>query len=311
MKTGIVVPAPKKLDPAQSLAALYGAMLRKFRTRAGWTQRELGDRVPIAHSRIAQFELGNETPVPDVAEALDRLVKADGELMDLWRHVVRTPIPDWAVRYINLEPKASKIRKYMAHTVPGLLQTEAYGRALLNVARPSAGRKLEKLLAARLARQSILDEEGAPVLWTIMDEAVLRRRVGDRAVMREQMERLLRAAEELQHVVLQVLPFDQGEHPFLNGSATVLSFLDRPEVAYLESSYSGELIEHPGTVAEYALAFDYLQALALPPEESAALIRSAAKESYRDRPLPSRAQRRRLAQVQSKQSGGRRLRRGR
>ncbi|MFE7520827.1 helix-turn-helix domain-containing protein [Streptomyces halstedii] len=66
----MAVPAPKKLDPTQSLTALYGSMLRKFRTKAGWTQRELGDRIPIAHSRIAQFELGNETPVPDVAQAL-------------------------------------------------------------------------------------------------------------------------------------------------------------------------------------------------------------------------------------------------
>ncbi|MFJ3280092.1 helix-turn-helix domain-containing protein [Streptomyces halstedii] len=307
----MAVPAPKKLDPTQSLTALYGSMLRKFRTKAGWTQRELGDRIPIAHSRIAQFELGNETPVPDVAQALDRLLKADGDLLDLWQHVVRTPIPDWARRYVNLEPQASKIRKYMAHTVPGLLQTEAYGRALLGVARPREDSKVEELLAARLARQGILGESGAPVLWTILDEAVLRRRVGSRATMREQMERLLRATGKFQHVVLQVLPFDQGEHTFLNGSATVLSFLDRPDVAYLESSYSGELVEHAPTVAEYALAFDYLQALALPPEESADLIRSAAKESYRDRPLPSRSQRRRLAQVQSQQSGGRRLRRGR
>nr|WP_277816188.1 Scr1 family TA system antitoxin-like transcriptional regulator [Streptomyces sp. NTK 937] len=91
----------------------------------------------------------------------------------------------------------------------------------------------------------------------------------------------------------------------------MLSLLDRPDVAYLESSYSGELVAHTPTVAEYALAFDYLQAHALPPEEPADLIRSAAKESYRDRPLPSRSQRRRLAQVQSQQPVGRRLRRGR
>ncbi|MFF1463176.1 Scr1 family TA system antitoxin-like transcriptional regulator [Streptomyces sp. NPDC058330] len=310
MKTGIVVPAPKKLDPAQSLAALYGAMLRKFRTRAGWTQRELGDRVPIAHSRIAQFELGNETPVPDVAEALDRLVKADGELMDLWRHVVRTPIPDWAQRYVNLEPQAAKIRKYQAQTVPGLLQTEAYARALLAGSRPSVGAALEKLLTARLARQAILGAETAPVLWAILDEAVLRRPLGTPDAMKQQLEYLI-AVSDLHSVVLQVLELDQGDHPLLGGSTTVLSFSAQPDVAYVESAFSGELVEHPGTVAEFALALDHLQALALSPQASVDLIRSIIEEKYCDPRLPARVRRRRLAQVQLQQRAGRRLRRGR
>lgn len=133
------MPAPKELHPTSSLPELYGAKLRKLRLRAGWTQRELGDRVPIAHSRIAQFELGKEIPPKDVSDALDRLLGADGDLCDLWAHIQTTPIPNWARRYVELEPQACKIRKYMAHTVPGLLQTRAYARALLSIARPSVG----------------------------------------------------------------------------------------------------------------------------------------------------------------------------
>ncbi|MGR8008213.1 helix-turn-helix domain-containing protein [Streptomyces hypolithicus] len=115
------MPAPKELDPTTSLTALHGAKLRKLRLRAGWTQRELGDKIPIAHSRIAQFELGNETPPKNISDALDAVVGADGDLSDLWAHVKRTPIPDWARKYLTSEPQASKILKYMAHTVPGLL----------------------------------------------------------------------------------------------------------------------------------------------------------------------------------------------
>ncbi|MFE2758824.1 helix-turn-helix domain-containing protein [Streptomyces halstedii] len=307
----MAVPAPKKLDPTQSLTELYGSMLRKFRTKAGWTQRELGDRIPIAHSRIAQFELGNETPVPDVAQALDRLLKAEGDLLDLWQHVVRTPIPDWARRYVNLEPQASKIRKYAAHSVPGLLQTEAYARELLGVARPSVGDELEKLLSARMARQRILGSESPPVLWVVLDEAVLLRTVDSPAVMREQLAHLLAAAEARNQITLQVLPFSAGAHPLLDGSATVLSFASRPDTAYLEGSHSGELIEHSVAVAEYALAFDYLQGLALSPRASAALIRSLLEDTNRDARFPSRSQRRRVAQVQLQQHAGRRLRRGR
>jgi transcriptional regulator with XRE-family HTH domain len=77
------MPAPKSLDPSASLAALYGAKLRKLRVRAGMTQRQLGDKIPVAHSRIAQFELGNETPPADLNAILDTLLDADGDLVDL------------------------------------------------------------------------------------------------------------------------------------------------------------------------------------------------------------------------------------
>ncbi|MEV6163412.1 helix-turn-helix transcriptional regulator [Streptomyces sp. NPDC052052] len=305
------MPAPKELDPTQSLAALYGALLRKLRTRAGWTQRELGDRIPIAHSRIAQFELGNETPAPNVAQALDRLLKAEGDLQGLWHHVVRTPIPDWARRYVSFEPQARKIRTFSVHIVHGLLQTEPYARTIIGGARPSVGDKLEKMLAARLARQQILGTDESPLLSVILDEAVLRRRVGSRAIMRGQLEHLLYAATEWGRVTLQVLPFDHGEAPIMGGSTTVLSFATQPDVAYVESAYSGELIEHAGTVEEFALAFDELQALALSPQASAGLIRSVVEDEYRDVRLPARSARRRLAQVQLQQRAGRGMRRGR
>ncbi|MEV8225060.1 helix-turn-helix transcriptional regulator [Streptomyces sp. NPDC079167] len=302
------MPAPKKLDPTQSLEALYGSMLRKLRMKAGWTQRELGNMIPIAHSRIAQFELGNETPVFDVAEALDRLLKADGDLMDLWQHVVRTPIPNWAIRYVNLEPKATKIRKYAAHSVPGLLQTEGYARGLLSVARPSVGDGLDKLLAARMARQQILGRSKPPVLWAVLDEAVLHRVVEQPSVMSAQLKHLLDVAESRNEITLQVLPFSAGAHPLLDGSATVLSFASRADVAYLEGSHSGELIEHGVAVAEYALAFDYLLSLALSPRASATMIRSVLEDLNRDARPPGRSARRRLAQVQLQQHAGRRLR---
>ncbi|MBO0514140.1 helix-turn-helix domain-containing protein [Streptomyces beijiangensis] len=305
------MPAPKELHPTSSLPELYGAKLRKLRIRAGWTQRDLGDRVPIAHSRIAQFELGKEIPPKDVSDALDRLLDADGDLCDLWAHVQRTPVPNWARRYLDLEPQAGKIRTHSPHTVHGLLQTSAYARALLSVARPSVGDRLEQMLSTRLARQAILDRPSHPVFCSILDESVLRRRIGSAAVMQEQLEHLLCHMSDSPHIAIQVLPFDAGEHPLLGGSLTVLSFPRRPDVAYLESSHSGELVENTMTVAEYDLAFDHLQAQALTSTASVDLIRSVMEETYRDARLPSRTQRRRVAQVQLQQHAGRRVRRGR
>ncbi|MFD7627418.1 Scr1 family TA system antitoxin-like transcriptional regulator [Streptomyces sp. NPDC059851] len=305
------MPAPKELDASASLPALYGVKLRKLRMRAGLTQRQLGDKIPIAHSRIAQFELGKEVPPEDVNAKLDVLLGAEGDLADLWGHIKRTPYPDWARTYMALEQQARKVEKYMAHTVPGLLQTEAYARALLSVARPSVGLQLGRMLEARMRRQDVLTRHDPPVLWVILDEAVLRRPVGDVATFREQLAHILRVTGERDHVTVQVLPFERGEHPLLGGSLTVLSLSNRSGVAYMESSHSGELVESAEAVAEYALALDHLRAQALPPGQSADLIQAVMEESPRDSRLPTRSQRRKLAQVQLQQHAGRRLRRGR
>lgn len=91
--------------------------------------------------------------------------------------------------------------------------------------------------------------------------------------MHEQLAHVLHMART-PHVLLQVLPFGQGEHPVMGGSLTLLGFERRPDVAYTEGSHSGELVEAPQEVAEYALAYDLLQAKALPPDQSLAMIRS-------------------------------------
>ncbi|SOE10631.1 Helix-turn-helix domain-containing protein [Streptomyces sp. 2323.1] len=305
------MPAPKELDASASLPALYGVKLRKLRLRAGLAQRQLGDKIPIAHSRIAQFELGKEVPPEDVNAELDVLLDADGDLVDLWGHIKRTPHPDWARTYMALEQQARKVEKYMAHTVPGLLQTEDYARALLNVARPSVGLQLGRMLEARMRRQDVLTRADPPVFWAILDEAVLRRPVGGTATFREQLARILCVMDEQGHVTVQVLPFAQGEHPLLGGSLTVLSMQNRPGVAYMESSHSGELVESHEAVAEYALALDHLRAQALPPSQSADLIQAVMEDLPCDSRLPTRSQRSKLAQVQLQQHAGWRLRRGR
>lgn len=278
------MPAPKELDPSASLPALYGVKLRKLRVRAGFTQRGLGDLIPIAHSRIAQFELGKETPPEDVNTRLDEILEADGDLVDLWTHIKRTPIPDWARKFVAYEARAVKMLKYTAHIVPGLLQTEPYARALLRISRPrDTGAEIEDLVVTRLERQTILQRGSPPLLWCILDEAVIRRPVGGWAVMREQLAHVLSMART-PHVVVQLLPFEQGEHPVMGGSLTLLGFERGPDVAYIESSHSGELAEASEDVAAYALAYDLLQAKALPPDESLALIRSAMEEFSRCAP---------------------------
>lgn len=271
------MPAPKELDPSASLAALYGVKLRKLRTRSGWTQRELGDRVPIAHSRIARYELGNETPPEDVCRRLDLLLDADGDLIELWGHVRRTPFPDWARKFMEYEARATRMRKF-SQIVPGLAQTESYARAVLQAGAIYDDRPAEEKIAARLDRQAILEQDVPPWLGVILDEAVLHRLVGGREVMREQLAHLVSLGER-PRVHIQVLPLDSVDPAAMGGSFTLLSLPDGREVAYEEGIIFGRLIEDGDDVLRRAVLYDRLQASALSPVASAELIRTAMEES--------------------------------
>jgi hypothetical protein len=194
--------------------------------------------------------------------------------------------------------------------VPGLLQTEEYARAVLSVGLTlSSDAQLEERLTARMGRQERIGSADRPDLWVVLDEAVLRRPVGGHAVMRQQMERLLAAAAE-PHITVQVLPFDQGEHDAMGGSLTILMLPDGSEVAYTEGAHYGQLIEEPSEVGRFTLTYDRLRAAALPPLMSLDMIRSVMEGNHRGANVPSRSERRRLAQEQLQQSGRGRLRRG-
>ncbi|MFI2316584.1 helix-turn-helix domain-containing protein [Streptomyces sp. CB00072] len=301
----------KAIDPQSSMAALFGSRLRKLRIAAGLTQAEVGVLAHVVSSRIAQLERATGAkPTLELTRVLDKELVADELLIDLWPYVYREAFPDWSRAFIAYSVRAAVIRQYASHAVPGLLQTPQYARALLSMGHTLRDDEhLEERLAARLDRQVRLTGPDRPELWIILDEAVLRRPVGGAAVMRGQLEKLLRMAEE-PNVTIQVLPFDQGAHGSLGGSLTVLVMPDGTEVAYTEGAHYGQLTEEPDEVERFVLTYDQLRAMALPPLMSLALIRSVLEADYRAASVPSRSDRRRLAQQQLQQPGGRRLRTG-
>ncbi|MFD6324843.1 Scr1 family TA system antitoxin-like transcriptional regulator [Streptomyces sp. NPDC058442] len=293
------------------MAALFGSRVRKLRTAAGLTQAELGARTHVVGTRITQIErTSGAKPTLELARALDTALGADNLLVDLWPYVYREAFPDWSRKFMAYSERAVDIREYAAHVVPGLLQTEDYARAVLKVGRTLGSKEqLEERVAVRLERQERLSALDRPELWAILDEAVLRRPVGGRAVMREQLARLLETAAE-PHITVQVLPFEQGEHDAMGGSLTVLALPDGSEAAYTEGAHHGQLIEDPDEVRKFSLTYDRLRAAALPPLMSLGMIRSVMEDNHRGANVPSRSERRRVAQEQLQQSGGRQLRGG-
>ncbi|MBT3152258.1 helix-turn-helix domain-containing protein [Streptomyces sp. CHD11] len=293
------------------MAALFGARVRRLRTAAGLTQAELGAKTHVVSTRITQIERASGAkPTLELARALDAVLGAEDLLVELWPYVYREAFPDWSRKFMEYSERAVVIREYAAHVVPGLLQTEDYARVVLGLdALLDDEEQLEERVAARLGRQDRFGPPNRPELCVILDESVLRRPIGGHAVMRKQLARLLDAAEG-HHITVQVLPFDQGGHEAMGGSLTVLSLPDGSEVAYTEGSDYGQLIEEPVNVSRYKLIYDRLRAAALPPLMSLDMIRSTMEGNYRGVHVPSRSDRRRLAQEQLQQSGRWQLRGG-
>lgn len=197
-----------------------------------------------------------------------------------WWHQYDDVLPQGFEMYAALEADAAALRTYQSELVEGLLQTGDYARALLRAApRPEAEEETERQIAAQMARQERLTGENPLGCWAVLNEAVLRRTVGGREVMRRQLDHL-RESAELAHVTLQVLPFEAGAHPGMHGAFEMLSFPDQrdADVAYTQHRTGSQYVENAAAIETYRLVFDHLRALALGPDESAELIHRVAKE---------------------------------
>ncbi|GAB2833210.1 helix-turn-helix domain-containing protein [Streptomyces daliensis] len=272
---------PKALDPRSSLAAALGAKVRKSRVAMGWTQQELADRVYVSASRIAQIELATDPPNEYLSQDLDRVLKADDEINVAWWHMNRAQHREWVRQYIDLEKRATRMRKYAPQLVPGILQTPDYARCLFRVSQPGISqRELERLVQLRMNRRSILEGDDPLYLWVVLDESILLRPFGDVTTTRGQLKQLLEMSE-LPHIALQVLPFKAGAHGAMDGALTLMDFPDGPSAAYLEGAGTqGEVVESPQAVKQYAMIYDRLMVKALSPEDSRDLIRATLEERY-------------------------------
>ncbi|MEV0094069.1 helix-turn-helix transcriptional regulator [Streptomyces sp. NPDC050738] len=264
------------LDPCASPLDYYGSELRRRREEAGLKQGQLGEIVFCTGSLIGQIETTKRVPTREFSERVDAALDADGTFSRLIGLVLRSQLPSWFQPYAELEAKAAYVSTYQAQLVNGLLQTEAYARAVLGVEAPE---KLDARLAARMERQRVLAREEPPVLWVVLDEAALYREIGGREVMRNQLAHLLEFRDR-PWVDLQVLPFSVGQHAALMGSFTLMRFENDPDIHYADSYDQGHLTANPQVIKERSVGYSRLQAEALSPKNSAALIARVMEDRY-------------------------------
>ncbi|MCX5012563.1 helix-turn-helix transcriptional regulator [Streptomyces sp. NBC_00555] len=274
--------AGKNLDPSSSPRALLGAELRVARERAGLSQAELGEPLFVSGSFIGQLEAGTRRMHIEFARQIDDILDTNGFFARNCGAVAKSKYPDHFAAAAEAEALAKGIREYAPQLIPGLLQTEAYARAVCRAYQPTAtDETIDELVTNRLARAALLRNPTTPMFWCVLDEAVLRRAGDNPAVLAEAL-RHIASLIRAHRIIVQVLPFSAGFHAGLLGFLQLMSFEEAPPLAYIEGEGTGQLFDDPATVARHALTYDLLTASALSPEKSLALIESVAEDYEHD-----------------------------
>jgi transcriptional regulator with XRE-family HTH domain len=245
---------------------VLGAQLRRLREAREITTEQAAEAIRGSHSKISRMEHGRvgfkDRDVVDLLTLYGVTDPADRDsLLSLareagnpgWWHDFGDLLPHWFEPYISLEAAASVIRNYEVQFVPGLLQSPAYAREVIRLGHPAiSADELNRRVDLRMGRKRLLSRPGAPRLWAALDEAVLRRPMGDTSVMREQVDHLLEMTAH-PNVTLQIVPFNVGGHSAAGGPFSILRFAE-PElsdVVYLEQLTSALYIDKPVEVDRY------------------------------------------------------------
>ncbi len=275
---------PAEADGTTGLLTALGKMMKLLRERKGLTQKDFGQLVGYGPDAISAMERGVRTMRPEVLEKADELLDAGGlflqavpELREAMSRV-RTRHPEWYRSYAALEAEAVELHFYANQGVPGLLQTRDYAWAMFSRRRPLLDEEtIEKRVADRLARQQIFERWPSPMISYVLEEVVLERPIGGRAVRKGQLKQLLRISE-LRNVEIQVMPTAIENHPNMGGAFNLLTPQKHPQVAYTEVQGYPRLITDLLEVRTIADRYGIMRAMALTPEESSVLIEKMLEE---------------------------------
>jgi transcriptional regulator with XRE-family HTH domain len=259
------------------VGSIYGDWLKEQRAAAGLTQQQLADTAVMTRSHIAHIEAGRRVPSKEDARRLDRALNT-GNVLSSFLPQDDVATADYFEAVRELEQQAVMIREFALAYFPGILQTERYARAVLGAAFPPVSEEeCDRRVVTRLERAKILNDPVTPVVWVMLDEALLRRPVAGGDVMAEQIMHVVGLAET-GRIRAHVMPFAVGHHPLMQSMLTLMWFDDQPPLAYGEADRMGKLHDSPSVVRELQGRYDLALSDALPLKESLALLGATAKE---------------------------------
>jgi DNA-binding XRE family transcriptional regulator len=248
--------------------------LRQMRTARKVTQEDLARAINYSPSMVAMVETGGRKPPPGFWELVDTALDTGGMFV---RMVVRLGSPQWMREWETAEAQATVLRSFQTTVVPGLLQTEAYARALAQAGGVLTEEEVGQRVAARLERQSVLARDNPPQFIAVLDEGVLGRPVGGPAVMREQLLHLAKVVAEHPRIRLHVVPSSVGAYLGLGGPFVLATLPDAEDVVYLDNQLKGQVVDRTEDVLAVRTAWESIQGEALPPQQSVELIMGVAE----------------------------------
>jgi transcriptional regulator with XRE-family HTH domain len=272
------------------LRILLGTQLRRLREARGITAQQAAQSIRASESKISRIELGRNAfrevdiadlltlyGVTDVAEREQMLSLASQANQPGWWHRYQDVLPTWFQAYIGLEESAECIRSYDSQFVPGLLQTEEYAAAVIELGEFSL-EETDRLVFLRKERQRRFTSGGLR-LWANIDEMALRRPVGNAGLMRGQLEYLLEISDR-PGLTLQMTPFPAGASYLVPGSFSIMNFAaaDLPDVVYVEQLTSAMYLDKPSDVTRYTEAMDKVSSTSATPARTKDFIRELLED---------------------------------
>jgi transcriptional regulator with XRE-family HTH domain len=273
------MPRERELDASLSPLAFFGAEVRRARTAAGMSLADLGALVPCDKSTVSRVESGLLVPDEAFARACDAAFPAAGGWFTRFYQAHAkwdTAMPPAFRSFVADEARATALYVFEHSLIPGLLATEDYGRAVLSRHPGVSAEQVTARVAARMARQSVLDREDPPLLWAVIEDAALSRCVGSPETTREALSHLADMGRR-PNVTLQVLA-DAGAHVGLQGAFTVAEVTGTACSVNMEDISDGRVCDDTVTVGTVSVRFRWLQSEAMSASASQAFIERMAEQ---------------------------------
>ncbi|MGY1439020.1 helix-turn-helix domain-containing protein [Streptomyces reniochalinae] len=262
---------PERSDSLQT----FGAVVKAFRERAGYTQEAWAEESGYSLSTCAGVEQGRRFPPPGFIDRAEDKFDAFGALRKASKFLSRGHgLAAWFRQWAKMELTALSLYTYECRAVPGLLQTEAYARALIEDVPPSmAEERVEAHIADRLGRQQVLFGRHVPITFSfVIEQAVLERCTGGEGVTGELLDHLVECAGR-RNLELQIMPLVQPQHAGLDGTIMLMETAEMRWYGYSEGQETGQLISDERTLSRLHMRYAKLRSQALTPADSLSLLK--------------------------------------
>ncbi|MCC5479941.1 helix-turn-helix domain-containing protein [Streptomyces barringtoniae] len=262
-----------------AVIATVGRQLKLRREALALRAADFGRAVGYGEDMVYKVEAGKRIPRPEYLDKADKVLKAGGLISAMKEDVEKVRYPRKVRALAEMEGKAVELQLYDPLNIHGLLQTPEYARALFGMHRPALTQDhIERATEARVSRKSVFERDPTPELSFILEEWVLRRPLGGRVLLRQQLEHALELGQ-LRNVEIQVMPMDRPEHAGIEGGIEVLKFADGSAVGRSPGVANGRPVSEPRDLRVLELRYGIIRAQALSPRESLAFIEELLGET--------------------------------